>query len=520
MSIQTVVQDVFTFYESSHVVIEVSAASLTSDGGLLVFRELDERIGLTQNFADALDDPRQPNQISHTFLEMTQMRIYGIVAGYFDQNDHDFLRSDPIFKIISNRSPNDSDLASQPTLSRFENQISILSLKRLRDVFIDQFIASFTTPPSRLTIDFDAVDDAAYGQQQLVLFNGFYDQYQYLPLVVTCAENDQIILLSLRPGNVPGYLGAEDDLDYLVKRLQAVWPHVTLHIRADAGFGVPVFIEACERLHVQYSIGIKSNAVLNKISEELLNQTTSEYEKLDQEAKENERPKPSTHRKVSGFWYRARSWPTYRCVIVKAEANAHGSSRRFILSNRHGAVVSPEAIYDEYAGRGEAENRNKEFKCDLGMDRMSDHRFMANFFRLYLHAAAHNLMVQMRRAIARPPYEEETPADVLGTGITDGTTIVTSQSLPADMALDKKLYPTKQADIARRRYFNKRRQYDPLGEGQPNTWRMMFIKVAAEVRVSHRRVVVRLSSNWPFLNYFKSCINRLNQYFASLPQPA
>src|SRR6201981_2154824 len=142
----------------SPLVMEPSAGRLTSDAGLLPIRQFDERIGLTRAFADALDDPRDPDLTEHTFLEMVRSRVYGILAGYEDQNDHDTLRTDPVFKLLAGRSPQDEDLASQPTLSRFENQINIASLKRLRAVFVDQFIASFAQPPLSLTFDLDAVD--------------------------------------------------------------------------------------------------------------------------------------------------------------------------------------------------------------------------------------------------------------------------------------------------------------------------------------------------------------------------
>jgi hypothetical protein len=148
-------------FRTPHV-IEPSPGRLTSDAGLLPVRQFAEQIGLTRAFADALGDPRDPTLTEHTLLEMVRPRVYGILAGSADQNDHDTL-----FKLIADRSPADHDLASQPTLSRFENAISIKSLKRLRDVFLDQFIASFDTPPRHLTFDLDAVDDPAHGRQQL-----------------------------------------------------------------------------------------------------------------------------------------------------------------------------------------------------------------------------------------------------------------------------------------------------------------------------------------------------------------
>jgi hypothetical protein len=192
---------------------------------------------------------------------------------------------------------------------------------------------------------------------------------------------------------------------------------------------------------------------------------------------EAERLWDETHvsqRLFAGFWYRAGTWPVPRWVVVKAEANAQGTNRRFGTTNRPGARAYPEATYDEYVIRGESENRNKEFKCGVAMDRMSDHRFMANCFRLYLHAAALNLLVRLRREIADPP---PAPAGDLPVA-----------ALP---------------EPAQRRYQNARRRRDPLGEGQPATWRLLLIKVAASVAFSCRRIAVRLSGSWPHQQFFE-----------------
>jgi hypothetical protein len=174
MSIPPAWPQVLDFF-GTPLVIEPSPGQLSGDAGLLPVRQFDQRIGLTRAFADALDDPRDPDLTEHTVLEMVRSRVYGILAGYADQNDHDTLRADPVFKLVAGRSPEADDLASQPTLSRFENAVSIPSLKRLRDVFLDQFIASFHSPPRQLTFDLDAVDDPAHGQQQLTLWHGHYD---------------------------------------------------------------------------------------------------------------------------------------------------------------------------------------------------------------------------------------------------------------------------------------------------------------------------------------------------------
>jgi hypothetical protein len=439
---------------------------LSSDAGLLPIRELDEVLGLTDQFAAALRDPRDEGSF-HTYLEMTRSRVYGILAGYEDQNDHNVLRCDGVFKLLAGRCPDAEDLASQPTLSRFENAIDTRSLLDLQDVFIDQFIASFAAPPRRLTFDIDPFDDPTHGQQQLTFFHGFYDQYQYLPRVITCAETDQVVMVALLFGTAPPTLGAADDVAYLVGRLRAVWPDVQIAIRADTGFAVPAFYQACERLEIHYSIGLTMNAVLKRRSDALLEQAGTAFEATGQ-----------PQRLFDGFFYQAGTWSMPRWVVVKAETHSGGTNRRAVVTNRPGARVLPGATYDAYADRGESENRNKELKCSLCADRLSDHRFMANYFRLYLHALAANLLVRVRREVADPPTPSPPPPDDLPT-----------EALP---------------EPDRRRFFNHRRLHDPLGEGHAETWRTRLIKVAAEIVVSARRVWIRLSGSWPFLHHFRA----------------
>jgi len=495
VSIQTAWQATFDFFGELPIVVETSHAPLTSDAGLLVFRELDHHLGMTAQFAGALGDARNVELVDHTLLEMVRARVYGILADYEDQNDHDTLRHDPVFKVLADRQPDGAALASQPTLSRFENSITIKSLKRLRDVLIDQFIASFETPPLSLTFDLDAVDDPAHGAQQLVLFHGYFEQYQYFPMFITCAENDLFVVISLRPGAVHAALGADDDVRYLVERLRRVWPNVRIHVRGDAAYGVPWMYQACEELEITYTFGLSANATLKTWTDDLVTQAVADFA-----------AQHTPSRLFDVFPYQAGTWPIQRTVVVKAEANACGTNRRFVVTNRLGAWHYPEACYDAYADRGESENRNKEFKVDMAMDRLSDHRFVANYFRLYLHACALNLLVRLRRVVADPP-----PLDIITTPLQPGsepTAAAPAPSAPASTP-PQPLPLEAQPAATKKRYYQRRRQEDPLGEGQPCTWRSLVIKVAAEVTVSTRRIVIRLSSSWPNLDYFRHVCDRL-----------
>lgn len=471
MSVHPVWQTSFAFFAPAELTVTVSDSQLTSDAGLLVVREFDHRIGLTSALAAAISDPRAPKRVHHEVAEMVRARLFGILAGYEDQNDHDLLRHDPVFKLIADRRPGDGPLAAQPTLSRFENRVDIPSLKRLRTVLLEQFVASFPEPPSRLTLDLDAMDDPCHGHQQLALFHGYYGQYQYLPLLISCEENQQFVLCQLRHGTAAADLGAADDLELVVTHLRRAWPDVEIVVRGDCGFGRPEMYEVCERLELTYTFGLAANAVLKRASESLLTTAVTQQEETN-----------TPQRIFDTFFYRAESWPFPRRVIVKAEANSVGTNRRFVVTNRPGAGIFPEGTYDEYIRRGESENRHKELKCGLFGGRLSDHRFLANFFRLYLHVFAHVLLVRLRQGTA-----ERTCSDVHG-------------EVPPEAA----------TGVERRLRFNHRRRRDPLGNGQPATWRTLLIKVAAEVTQTARRVWVRISGSWPFLSHLQAVCTRLS----------
>lgn len=474
----------FDFFSRLPIVVEARDVQVSSDAGILPLRQFDDQIRYTQRFIACLNDPRAPERIDHGVDEMVRQRFYGLLAGYEDCNDHDTLRGDPVFKRVSGRTPDQPGLASQPTLSRFENAVDIDSLERLHDFFIDDFIASFDAPPASITLDVDAWDDPCHGQQQLALFHGYFDQYPYFPLTISCAETDHVLWTALRPGAVHAALGADDDLEHVVNRLRQAWPDVHIHVRGDAGCGVPWMYAVCERLQLEYTFGLAGNPVLKRAADELQQQAVRQFDQTGQ-----------PQRRFNQFSYRAGTWKNFRRVIVKAEANALGTNRRWIITNRPQPTVLPAAVYDAYAERGESENRNKELKRGVMADRLSCHRYLANYFRLQLHAAALNLAVRLRRVVAAPPT-------LTASGDPDSSRVpVADPALPV-AAL---------AGAERRRYHNRRRQQDPLGEGHLSTWRMMVIKVAGEVIQTTRRIVVRLPSHWPHLEWFRHicrCIAR------------
>lgn len=481
----------FDFLGRKEVVVRPDEERLSSDGGLLPIRQFDEHWGLTAGFAAQLSDPRiDPN---HSQLAMVRQRVYGILAGYEDQNDHDALRHDPVFQLIAGREPSDQPLASQPTLSRFENAVTPRMLLQLEEWFLQQFVQRLPADTRHLTLDIDLFDDPAHGQQQLIFFHGFYEQYQYLVRVITCAENDLLTLPVLLYGTARPTLGLSEDLRRLVTALRGRFPDLRLHVRMDCGFAAPEIYETCEELRVEYTIGVGMNNVLKQRSADELQAAQAAFAESGE-----------PQRRFTAFEYQAQSWTAPRWVVVKCEAHAQGTNRRAVVTNRPGARVLPRGAYDEYAERGESENRNKELKCELSTDRLSDHRYMANAFRMYLHCLTYWLLVLLRRQVAAPPRAEAVGSlqDANGEAVASSAGALLPDAVRPEAAPE--LPPESWQGQRRRRHFNHRREQDPLGEGHACTWRMRLIKVAARVVSRARHVQVFLSGSWPFLSHYQA----------------
>lgn len=371
---------------------------VSTDGGLMLVREADSCLGLTAKLAGCVRDRRQGSKVSHSVWDMLAQRVYQIACGYEDCNDADDLRQDGIFKTAIGRLPQSGqDLASQPTLSRFENSISRTQLYRMADALADRVLDQYEGQQAqRIVLDFDATDDPTHGQQQLTAFHGFYDEHCYLPLIVTGRIDDgpdELLTAVLRPGRSHASSKALPVLARVVAKLRQRWPQAKILFRADSGFAVPAIYDWCEDNGVDYLISLAKNPRLLEIARPWLERARMEYEEIGEKV-----------RHVRETRYAADSWRQERRVLVKAEVMADGQNPRFVVTSlREG---DPEDLYDEYAMRGEQENRIKELKNDLLIDRTSCHRFVANQFRVLLHATAFILLSHLRKQLKGTELEQ------------------------------------------------------------------------------------------------------------------
>jgi len=372
-------------------VVRTDGGALTSDAGVLLLRAVDDRLGLTQRLAGCLTDRREPAKVRHDVLSLLRQRIYQIALGYEDCNDADHLRADPALKLAVGRAPMESDLASQPTLSRLENQIGWRECWRFSEAVLDCYLARHRKrPPRRLVLDVDATDDETHGHQQLAFFHGYYDEHCYLPLLVFAqAEGkgeQELIGALLRPGNVHGGHRAMALVRVMVKRLRAAFPDCRIELRADSALALPEVYESCEKIGLPYTISLPKNERLKEAAEPWRREAQAIHAESGEKVQ------------VFGeFLHAAHTWSHGRRVIVKAEVMSQGENPRFVVTSRRD--LKPQALYRFYCQRGDPENRIKELKVDLKADRLSCHRFWANQFRLLLHAAAYVLMQAMRAAL-------------------------------------------------------------------------------------------------------------------------
>jgi len=371
----------------------------TSDGGAILLKTADRRVGLIDRFAGCIRDARQPSKVTHEIADLLSQRVFALACGYADANDAARIADDPIHKLIAGRDPNTGDaLASQPTLSRFENTADRKDLLRmgvaLDEAVIDRHRRRLRGRDRRITIDLDPTDDLTHGGQQLALFNGFYGGYCYLPLLGFLrfdGEPDQYLFTALlRPGNAEPKRGAFGVLYRLIERLIEAFPKANLMLRLDGGFAGPELLEFLEAAGIDYVIGMAENPKLRRLAERAMTK-----------ARRRSRRTGASERVFTSCRYAARSWDRTRRVLIKAEVVRHDGrtprdNPRFVVTSLKGDAA---AIYQiEYCGRGEIENRIKELKLGLEIDRTSCSRFLANQFRVLMTAAAYVLMQEIRLA--------------------------------------------------------------------------------------------------------------------------
>ena len=438
---QCITQLTLGFFKSKPVVIDFDAPEISSDGGFVLVRQVDDCLGVSRAFAETMSDRRDPSRVIHDLQEQARQRIFGIALGYEDCNDANRLRHDPVLKTSCDRLPDDPvGLSSQPTLSRFENSVDWPTLRRLMRWFEASYVASLPADTTEVVLDIDSTDDETHGAQQLSFFHGYYDHYMYHPLLVFDGETGQLITSRLRPGNTHASRQAAGMLARVIRRIKRRFPEAHILVRGDSGFCVPKLLRVLEVLDqrygdVDYLLGIAKNKALQRLVEPTMDVAVEMYDVSRRKV-----------RHFTEFEYAAGSWDHERLVVAKAEVTGLGRNPRFVVTSLKG--FPPELIYDAYCQRGQCENNIKDLKNALQADRLSCSSYTANFFRLLLHCAAYRLMYELRDRACR--------------------------------------------------------QSEILGRSQFDTLRLRILKVGVLVKRSVRRIHLRLPRAFPLAHVFRA----------------
>jgi hypothetical protein len=434
----------FEGHFSRQVVAEFAGDWLTTDGGSLLLRQADRKIGLLRRVAGCFTDYRQPERIEHRLAEMLAQRIYGLALGYEDLNDHEQLRQDPLLGVLAGKRDLGEPLAGKSTLNRLEltpagspaaeryNKISY-SAEALDALLVDLFLEAHPRAPREIVLDLDATDTPLHGRQEARFFHGYYGHYCYLPLYVFCG--DHLLCARLRPSNIDASAGSLAEVQRIVRQIRARWPKTSIILRADSGFCREELLAWCENNDVDYVLGFARNKRLRKIIGRAM-----------QEAKQEHRRTGKPARVFTEFAYRTKkSWSRARRVIAKAEQIEGKENPRYLVTSLGKEAWSAQKLYEQlYCARGEMENRIKE-QLSLFADRMSTETLRANQLRLYFSSLAYVLVEALRR---------------LGLAGTE------------------------------------------WAEAQADTIRLKLLKIAAQVRITARRIWVRYSCAYPWQNVF------------------
>ena len=367
------------------VVAKFDGGLLSSDAGILVLREVEQRLRVADRLAACMVDRRAPELITHPLAEIIRFRLLMIGAGYEDGNDASSLRSDPIFKMALDLSPSDRELCSQSTISRLENLPDARALLRMGRAMVDLYCESFQQVPKRITLDIDDTFDAVHGGQQLRLFNAHYDEYGFQPIVVFDGEG-RFVTAVLRPAKRPSGKEVRAFLRRLLRAIRANWPKTEILLRADSHYCSPEVLTWCRANGIDYILGVAPTTTLRRHIGDLEASTKARFDAT---------PKNGKARRFKEFFDGAASWSRVERIIARVEASADGTDTRFIVTNLD--TRNARVLYEDvYCRRGQAENHIKSWKTHLAADRTSCTKATANQLRLFLHAGAYWLMWGLR----------------------------------------------------------------------------------------------------------------------------
>jgi hypothetical protein len=441
-------QFVFGFHPLKHREIraQFDGGAITTEGGGLLLREIEKRIGIVHQFAACFRDYRDPDLIEHTVEELVGQRVYGLALGYEDLNDHEELRRDPLLAVLVEKSdPGGELLAGKSTLNRLELTPETANAKaRYKKIvgdhaavdrlFVDVFLAAHSQAPQQIILDLDATDDPLHGNQEGRFFHGYYGHYCYLPLYIFCGEF--LLVARLRPSNIDASAGSVEELQRIVKQIRTVWPQVRVVVRGDSGFCREELMAWCEAEGVDYLLGLAKNERLKAHLQEELQQAQQQYQETGRAA-----------RIFKEFYYKTRkSWSQQRRVVAKAEHLEKGENPRFVVTSLTAEAWPASRLYEElYCARGDMENRIKE-QLMLFADRTSTAYLRSNQLRLYFSSVAYVLLQMLRH---------------LGLQGTE------------------------------------------LAKAQCATIRLKLLKIGALIRVSVRKVWVSLAGGYPYIALFQ-----------------
>jgi len=386
----------FKAFGKREIVARFDGGTISSDGGAVLLRQVDQRLNLLPRLAGYFLDGRNQEQVRHSILEMLSQRIYGLALGYEDLNDHDQLRNDPVFGILAGREKMEP-LAGKSTLNRMELGAGVQDRYKkitfwkdsIDELMVKMLVESYATAPEEIVLDIDTTDLPLHGKQEGRFFHGYYDEYCYLPLYIFCGE--QVLCARLREANHDAAFGSLAEVERIVRQIRAAWPSVRIVVRGDSGFCREELMSWCESNEVEFVFGLARNQRLRRIIGAQMHEATVQWEQTGKPARVYHEFAYQTRKRKKGGWSRERR------VVAKAEHIDGKENPRFVVTSLKAEAWAGQALYEElYCARGDMENRIKE-QFSLFADRVSSETMRANQLRLYLSTMAYILVSGLRR---------------------------------------------------------------------------------------------------------------------------